>query len=164
MTVADRIALIANGDLVEFGRARDIYRTPEKSFTASFVGENNLLKGKVLAANDTNVMVDVAGSKLKVDKRGLAVSDGQDVSVSIRSECVAMDQVNGGDTRADDLSIIGSYDESVYLGLTTSHLVRLADGTEMISRGISNDETAIPPEGAQVRLSWKPTDIRLHVE
>ncbi|QFS83702.1 Spermidine/putrescine import ATP-binding protein PotA [Roseivivax sp. THAF40] len=164
MTVADRIALIANGDLVEFGRARDIYRAPEKTFTASFVGENNMLKGKVAEANGSAVTVDVAGSKLKVDKRGLSVRDGQEVNLSIRSECVALDRVNGTNAPADGLSIIGSYDESVYLGLTTSHMARLPDGTEMVSRVIADSNDSLPEAGAPVRLSWKASDIRLHVE
>ena len=38
MTVADRIALVAGGRLVEHGNARDIYRAPDKTFTASIVG------------------------------------------------------------------------------------------------------------------------------
>ena len=164
MTVADRIALIANGDLVEYGRARDIYRAPEKSFTASFVGENNMLKGKVTEADATSVTVDVAGSRLMVDKRGLVVAAGQEVNLSIRSESVSLDQTTGTSASADGCSFIGTYDESVYLGLTTSHMVRLADGTEMISRVIAGSDDIMPQAGAQVRLSWKPSDIRLHVE
>ena len=164
MTVADRIALIANGDLVEYGKARDIYRAPEKTFTASFVGENNMLKGRVSGSNGTSVTVDVAGSKLKVDKRGLSVSDGQEVNLSIRSECVSLDEVNDANAPADGLSIVGSYDESVYLGLTTSHMVRLPDGTEMVSRVIADTDHILPEAGAPVRLSWKQSDIRLHVE
>jgi ABC-type Fe3+/spermidine/putrescine transport system ATPase subunit len=164
MTVADRIALIANGELVEFGRARDIYRAPEKTFTASFVGENNVLEGKVSEANGATVTVDVAGSKLRVDKRGLAVEPGQNVNLSIRSECVALDPVSDRNMPTDGLSIAGSYDESVYLGLTTSHLVRLPDGTEMVSRVIADTDDTLPEAGAAVRLHWKPTDIRLHVE
>ncbi|MHA7875259.1 ABC transporter ATP-binding protein [Roseivivax sp.] len=164
MTVADRIALIANGELVEFGRARDIYRAPEKTFTASFVGENNVLKGRVAEAAGSEIIVDVAGSRLQVDKRGLAVSDGQEVTLSIRSECVALDRVNGAETPADGFSITGAYDESVYLGLTTSHLVHLPDGTEMVSREIADSDERLPEAGSRVRLSWKPSDIRLHVE
>ena len=76
------------------------------------------------------------GSPLTVDKRGLEVRDGQDVHLSIRSECVALDRVNGTNTPADGHSILGTYDESVYLGLTTTHMARLADGTEMLSRVI----------------------------
>jgi ABC-type Fe3+/spermidine/putrescine transport system ATPase subunit len=164
MTVADRIALIADGALVEYGRARDIYRAPEKRFTASFVGENNVLRGRVAAAEGSSVMVDVAGSRLTVDKRGLSVSDGQEVHLSIRSECVTLDWVNGSNAAAECRSITGTYDESVYLGLTTSHMVRLSDGTEMISRVIADSDEAPPEPGAPVRLSWKSSDIRLHVE
>lgn len=162
MTVADRIALIANGDLVEYGQARDIYRAPEKTFTASFVGENNVLKGKVAEANGATAIVDVGGSKLSVDKRGLSVGAGQDVNLSIRSECVAMSQI--ADDEADGASLSGTYDESVYLGLTTSHLVQLPDGTEMVSRVIADDDDSMPEPGARVRLHWRPSDLRLHVE
>ena len=47
LTVADRIAIIADGELVEEGSARDIYETPEKRFTAEFIGDNNVLQGVV---------------------------------------------------------------------------------------------------------------------
>jgi ABC-type Fe3+/spermidine/putrescine transport system ATPase subunit len=164
MTVADRIALIANGDLVEVGRARDIYRAPEKSFTASFVGENNILKGKTLDVNGTAATVDVAGSKLHIDTRGLAVQKGQDIILSIRSECVVLEPADGAVPPADGVSITGTYDESVYLGLTTSHLVRLPDGTEMVSRVIADTDETFPQSGAAVRLHWKPSDIRMHVQ
>jgi len=164
MTVADRIALIANGDLVEYGNARDIYRAPDKTFTASFVGENNMLKGRVAEANCATVTVDVAGTKLTVDKRGLSVGDGQEVSLSIRSECVVMDKAADADVSGNGVSLVGSYDESVYLGLTTSHMVRLPDGTEMVSRVIADSDDALPDAGTPVRLHWKPSDIRLHVE
>ncbi|HSG57389.1 MAG TPA: TOBE domain-containing protein, partial [Paracoccaceae bacterium] len=89
---------------------------------------------------------------------------GQQVSLSIRSECVLLDRANGANTPPDGHSFVGTYDESVYLGLTTSHMVRLPDGTEMVSRVIAGSDDTMPEAGAQVRLSWKPSDIRLHVE
>ena len=48
MTIADRIAIIADGELVEEGTPREIYERPVRRFTASFVGENNLLDGRVV--------------------------------------------------------------------------------------------------------------------
>ena len=158
MTVADRIALIANGDLVEHGNARDIYRAPDKAFTAGFVGENNILKGRVAAISGETVAVDIADARLTVDRRGLPVSDGQQVTLSIRSEAVSM-----GDTGSDGSSIKGVYTESVYLGLTTSHHVRLSDGAEMIAREIAADD-GMPPPGSAVTLHWAPGAARLHVE
>jgi ABC-type Fe3+/spermidine/putrescine transport system ATPase subunit len=38
MTVADRIAIIAGGDLIEEGTPRDIYERPVERFTAEFIG------------------------------------------------------------------------------------------------------------------------------
>ena len=69
MTVADRIALVANGRLVEHGNARDIYSAPDKTFTASFVGENNLLKGRVTGTDGEMVHVDVGGETLNANAR-----------------------------------------------------------------------------------------------
>ncbi|MEM1431756.1 MAG: ABC transporter ATP-binding protein [Pseudomonadota bacterium] len=158
MTVADRIALVADGELVEEGRSRDIYRAPEKRFTASFVGENNLLTGRVAEAGAT-AAIDIGGTRVAVDTRGLSVAKGQQVSLSIRSECVRL-----GAERPDGATLSGTYDEAVYLGLTTSHIVRLPDGTEMVSRIISDDTDIAPKPGDAVNLSWKPEMLRLHVD
>ena len=136
-------------------------RAPERAFTAGFVGENNMLAGRVVRGGGTTAIVEAAGTPLEVATRGLSPEEGQEVTLSIRSECVTMTpaEAGGGGT-----SITGTYAESVYLGLTTSHLVRLSDGTEMISRVIAGGDDGRPAPGTPVRLSWQPSDIRLHVE
>lgn len=162
MTVADRIALIANGELVEHGAARDIYRTPERRFTASFVGENNLLSGTVTAVEGQSVTVEVCGRALSVERRDLPVRAGETVALSIRSELVEMVPAEAA-APADGCSISGTYTESVYLGLTLSHRVALADGTEMVSRVVGESDGPAPVSGSPVRVQWKPGALRLHV-
>lgn len=162
MTVADRIALIANGELVEQGAARDIYRTPERRFTASFVGENNLLSGSVSAVDGETVTVQVCGQPLSVDRRGLPVRTGETVALSVRSELVEMVSADGP-ASSDGLSLAGTYTESVYLGLTLSRRVALADGTEVVSRVVGESDTPDPAPGTAVRVCWKPGALRLHV-
>lgn len=162
MTVADRIALIANGDLVEQGAARDIYRTPERRFTASFVGENNLLSGSVSAVDGDTLTVQVCGQPLSVDRRGLPVRTGETVALSVRSELVEMVSA-GGPASSDGLSLAGTYTESVYLGLTLSRRAALADGTEIVSRVVGESDTPDPAPGTAVRVRWKPGALRLHV-
>lgn len=70
--------------------------------------------------------------------------------------------MSDSNTPKNGLSISGSYDESAHLRLTTSYLVRLPDGAEMISRMFANADDSLA--GAPVRLHWKPTDIRLQLE
>ena len=59
--------------------------------------------------------------------------------------------------------IPATYVDEVYLGLTTSHLVRLPNGIEMSVRQISEAANAISfTPGEEVTVGWKPGDARLH--
>lgn len=162
MTVADRIALIATGELVEHGRARDIYRAPEREFTASFVGENNMLSGKVTQVAGSGVSVDIGnGEILLVDRRDKTVAVGDDVALSIRSELVRMDLGERAGEAQPGHSLSGRYHEAVYLGLTTSHMVNVGSGHDMVSRVVDDLDIALHKD-APVTLYWRPGDLRLH--
>ena len=163
MTVADRIALIANGNLVEHGNARDVYRSPDRAFTASFVGENNMLTGKVTQIDGAEVTVQISnGAELLVDRRDKPVRVGDDVTLSIRSELTRMAPGDGAGVAQPGHSISGSFHEAVYLGLTTSHLVNAGTGSDIVSR-VVDDLDVIPQKDQPVTLYWRPSDLRLHV-
>lgn len=163
MTVADRIALIANGNLVEHGNARDVYRSPDRAFTASFVGENNMLTGKVARIDGAEVTVQISnGAELLVDRRDKPVRVGDDVTLSIRSELTRMAPGDGAGVAQPGHSISGSFHEAVYLGLTTSHLVNAGTGSDIVSR-VVDDLDVIPQKDQPVTLYWRPSDLRLHV-
>ena len=159
MTVADRIALIADGKLVEQGSARDVYESPQRRFTASFVGENNLLDGRVVAVTPDSVSVETAGGVVRVPGVASRVADGDQVTVSVRSELVSIA------TDPSKALLTGTYRESVYLGLTLSHRVALADGAEVSARVVSGTaEAAVPESGSTVHLTWPPGGARLHTD
>ena len=64
---------------------------------------------------------------------------------------------------SDGQSIPATYLEAVYLGLTTSHLVRLANGAEVMVRGISEGQPGARfAAGAEVEVAWRTADARLH--
>ena len=162
MTVADRIALIANGNLVEHGNARDIYRAPDRVFTASFVGENNMLNGKVTKIDGSDVTVALNnGTGLLVDRREKEVKVGDDVTLSIRSELTRMAPGDGAGVARPGHSMSGSYHEAVYLGLTTSHLINAGIGNDIVSR-VVDDLDVIPQKDQPVTVYWRPGDLRLH--
>lgn len=162
MTVADRIALIADGELVEHGDARQIYRAPDRTFTASFVGENNMMSGTVSKVSGSDVAVTVAnGTDLKVDRREKSLSLGDKVSLSIRSELTRIATDADAASIEPGHAISGAYHEAVYLGLTTSHLVSAGTGSDLVSRVVS-DLDVIPKKDQPVTLYWRPGDLRLH--
>lgn len=49
--IADRVALMNRGRIVQFGAPQEIYRRPANLFVARFLGLNNLLPGEVLPDN-----------------------------------------------------------------------------------------------------------------
>ena len=164
MTVADRIALIADGELVEHGTADNIYEAPKRRFTADFVGENNILDGVVTSVAGDGVTVDLGCGAVMVPHRGASVENGQNVSISLRSELLRVtDGANA--TTGDQESLAAIYRESIYLGLTTSHIVRLADGREMVARVISrgSDDANGLTDGQSIRIEWPSSAARLHV-
>jgi spermidine/putrescine transport system ATP-binding protein len=67
--MADRIVIMAKGEIAQIGSARDIYRTPANRFVAEFVGRNNIFAGRGLGKRQ--VMTDagtfVLGQEVATD-------------------------------------------------------------------------------------------------
>lgn len=165
MTVADRLAIIADGELIEAGTARQVYQAPRRRFTADFIGENNLLEGRLTSASGASAEVDLgyAAIQVPIDPAATAPAPG-DVTVSIRSEGM---HVSGKGARVPDgrEQIAGTYEEPVYLGLTTSHMVRLPDGGIVSVRSISGSEgDGKWSSGDDVILHWDRSESRLHLD
>lgn len=162
MTVADRIAIIADGELVEVGTAKQIYERPKKRFTADFIGENNLFDGIVISVSGATAQIDLGVDVIKVDRGDLQVKQGTRLSVSIRSELIEF-LPNGPQAESALETLSGTYFKTVYLGLVTTHIVALEDGREVYVRKLSGNSNSWPQPGEPVRIGWKPADARLHL-
>ncbi len=154
--------IIADGRLVEEGTARYIYERPVKRFTAEFIGENNLFDGRVAARQDGRVTVDAGFATLSVDTDSPDTELGEEVAMSVRSELLRL--LDPGAPADDTVQTIpAEYVEALYLGLTTSHLVKLADGSEIAVRRLSDaDPERAFTAGQQVSIGWRTGDARLH--
>ena len=86
MSVADRIAIIANGELLEQGTPREIYSNPKNKFTAEFIGEKNIFKGKVLDFNKKSVNVDIVNDTIKIANLNYDIKIKQEIYLSIKSD------------------------------------------------------------------------------
>ncbi len=162
MTVADRIAIIADGKVVEVGTTKQIYEKPEKRFTADFIGENNIFDGTVISVSSTTARVDLGVAVITIELGDITVTEGASISVSIRSELV--DLLPDGATAGPAFETLsGTYQETVYLGLVTAHIVALDDGREVNVRKVSGSGTVLPKPGQTVRIGWKSADARLHL-
>lgn len=84
--LAEKIAVLREGKLLQFGALEDVFNRPESRFIADFVGAN-ILDGKVLECADGLSVVSVNGFHLSSrDEAGV----GSDVKIAIRPENVVV--------------------------------------------------------------------------
>jgi iron(III) transport system ATP-binding protein len=118
LSVADRIALMDRGRIAQIGTPADLYGKPTSAFVAEFVGETNLIPGKVAARPDGRLRVTTAvGDLLTNDDPRV---DGN-VVLSIRPEHMRI--VDGQPSAANHLT--GTVEESTFLGEASEHSLRI---------------------------------------
>jgi multiple sugar transport system ATP-binding protein len=88
MTMSDRIAVMHEGELQQFGRPMEVYERPANLFVAAFIGSPsmNLLPG-VLEQAGAGLVFSHAGLRLPVASGGAA---GDRVTLGVRPEDIAL--------------------------------------------------------------------------
>jgi ABC-type Fe3+/spermidine/putrescine transport system ATPase subunit len=90
--MSDRVVLLNEGRVEQIGRPEDLYDSPATRFAAEFIGEANLLEGRVVHANGTqSVRVRLAngvdlGARITVS----ALHQGDPVYLMIRPERIEL--------------------------------------------------------------------------
>lgn len=105
MTVADRIAVMDKGELVQVATPAEIYEAPNSKFVADFIGDVNLIEAKVAGKSDAGTkMVSVTdGFAIECDQVTEAAV-GETVWYAIRPEKVRIAQ---GETEHGKVNEIG---------------------------------------------------------
>jgi len=84
LSLSDRIAIMSEGHIRQIGTPEEIYTNPRERFVASFVGDVNVLRGKLMGIDDTRAVVEVGAARITVPSesvRGLKASMPVDLFV-----------------------------------------------------------------------------------
>ncbi|MBY4678175.1 ABC transporter ATP-binding protein [Marinobacterium arenosum] len=94
MTMADRIGIMNQGELVQVGTPHDIYEYPNSRYTAEFVGSVNLFEGRVEQEEPDAVLIRSPQLQqlIHVD-HGITGPGHQQVAVALRPEKVLLSKV-----------------------------------------------------------------------
>jgi len=160
MSVADRIAIIADGEMIEQGTPKEIYSNPRKKFTAEFIGEKNIFNGKVLEFTKEKIILDIDGDNIEVANNNYNISKNQNVSLSIKSESIQITKDKVTNPQNHKNSIKGNVSEITFLGQFVRYLVLLNSGQEIQVR--SYEAVKEINLNDAVKLSWKIEDFLLH--
>lgn len=160
MSVADRIAIIADGEMVEQGTPKEIYSNPKNKFTAEFIGEKNIFKGRIKDFNKTKVVVDIDNDIIEIANNNYKVKKNQKVSLSIKSESIQIKKISKTNSKVSNNQIVGKISEITFLGQFVRYLVLLNNNQEIQVR--SYEEIVNLKVHDKVSLSWKLEDFLLH--
>ncbi len=90
LSMSSRIAVMANGHIVQEGTPREIYQRPTSRFAADFVGNTNLLEGEILGRSDLGGMyLQTAAGRIQATCPE-GVTAGEKVTLSVRPENVRL--------------------------------------------------------------------------
>lgn len=155
MTMADRLAVMSDGQIVQLGTPAEVYESPNCRFTAEFIGSTNLFHGRVMHDPFDAVMVQCAELPvpLHID-RGIAGLPGMEVWVSIRPERMQLSdrqpemRCNWGRGRVGNAAYMGSY--TLYQVVLDSGQTLLAN----LSGPHLAGQARTPVQGDTVFVSW----------
>jgi spermidine/putrescine ABC transporter ATP-binding subunit len=155
LVISDRVAVMRGGAIEQVGRPPEIYERPANSFVAEFVGESNLLIGAVEARRDGYLEIGIEGG-LSVAVRG-DEPPGTRVAVLVRPE-----RVLAGDAAECTVNVFrGHVLETVYVGNSHKHRIRLDGGRELLLRAPATAEQRVPAVGDSIAVRFAPEDAHL---
>ncbi len=90
LAISDRIAVMFQGEVAQYGTPWEIYYTPATEFVADFVGIANFIRGRVREAGAAECVLDFDGTPIAVETAGKAARVGQDAVLIIRPEAIGL--------------------------------------------------------------------------
>jgi iron(III) transport system ATP-binding protein len=124
LAMSDRIAVMSDGRVVQYGTPAEVYSSPNSPFVADFVGSCNFLNGRLVRRNGSNIgEIAVAGQEIAAPIPA-DVAIGAPVVVSVRPERMRLDHANAP---ADDNRLQARISHSEFLGSRCLYHAELGD-------------------------------------
>lgn len=156
MVVADRIAVMREGEVVQVGRPAEVYEAPANRYVAGFIGDVNLFEGRVARADGGVARLASADAA-----QGLAAETGQGLEheatvwLAVRPEKMVLheDPPPAGPNR-----LAGKVHDIGYLGDWTTYVVEIAPGRLVRAARANATRTVARPVGwgDEVWLTFAP--------
>ncbi len=154
LSIADRIAILDAGKMLQVDTPPEIYRRPRNRFVAEFIGEGNFLTGHIANRNGL-LEVNLGSRRLLVAAADQSLlGSGSAVTLCLRPEAIRIveNQPSGQAWRATLI-------ETVYLGQIAQHLFRCQD--DFLKVAEMNPRPAQFRPGQEYFLCIDPEDVTI---
>ena len=165
LALADRIAVMREGEIEQLAPPVELYRRPSTSFVADFLGASNLFAATVEASNTDATVLRLEQGGLCLKSRQSA-SPGTSVQVCLRPEDIVAEldaEAGAAVTDGGGTGVGNVWDSTVlaasFLGSHTRYHVRLADDIELYVEAPASQDPR--PPGASLRVRVPPEKVLL---
>ena len=171
LTMSDRVAVMNHGRIEQIDTSDRIYDHPSSPFVASFVGENNILRGRVAAIEGGIAVLDSEFGILR-GRAAPELAAGVDAMLFVRPEALKISDESQSDNRiavkpvrrdmegafvnwvlsAGEQSVVAhltkaadariDHNRSIHLGFSANDAIVMASG-ELADTGRQNDEATV---------------------
>ena len=140
--MSDTVVVMNKGDIQQVGSPVDIYNEPKNAFVADFIGESNILNGRMIK----DLLVEISGHQFECVDKGFG--ENKSVDVVIRPEDIKL-------VNADDAHISGVVQSVTFKGVHYEMLIEAYDFDWLVqsTKAATIDDT--------VGLSFGPDDIHI---
>jgi putrescine transport system ATP-binding protein len=128
MTMANRIAVMSKGRVLQVGSPQEIYEFPSSRFVADFIGNVNLFDGKLSIDEADRCAITTALGEMQVG-HGISGTLGMPVTLAVRPEKVSIDKQRPAGI--DRNLFQGRVKEIAYLGSYNTFIVVTPNGTKV---------------------------------
>lgn len=157
LSMSDRIAVMKGGYFQQIDTPIGIYESPANLFTASFIGETNLFKARVLDVFDSQIKVEVTEQQdgyhpiRTLPKPKFDVKIGDTVNLLLRPEDIRVYYTNENHD-----GLVGHVIDSAYKGSTLDSVIELKNGNRIKASEYFNedDPNFNYKVGQEVRVTW----------
>ncbi len=162
MTMADRVAVMSEGEIVQLGRPSEVYEFPNSRFSAQFIGTTNLFEGRVVEDESDHVSIETTDLARPIYiSHGITGPRGMEVAVSVRPERIQLSRRAPTDEHGEAAYnwSAGTVAQTAYLGAFTLCHVTTPSGKTIVANVPSLELSRLgePEIGEPVFVAWGPS-------
>jgi spermidine/putrescine transport system ATP-binding protein len=156
LTLSDTIAVMEEGSIIQIGSPREIYEYPKTEFVARFIGQSNIIHGRVEKDDQEGFQIVTENNQRLPLPEGRSFSLGDPISIQVRSERVFVypEQAQA----SHELVYPGVIERTIYAGSAVQYIVRLENGESLLSIRPATVEIPLPHE-TPIRVGFDRDDM-----
>ncbi|MFL0194959.1 ABC transporter ATP-binding protein [Clostridium sp. WILCCON 0269] len=152
LTMSDKVCIMNKGKIEQIDSPENIYQNPKSTFVAEFIGEINIIKGKIVETKGKTAFIQIFNGqvlKAQMDKENQYLR-GKAVSIALRPENI---YITLGQPEYEN-SMEASVKEVIFVGDSLKVKVINKNNEEMMIKAPPSDKNLLA-SGKEIILNWK---------